>query len=126
FEHDHFPRPCNQTTETEAQRSRLFNTSAKSLPLPPRDPSLRREEQVRPSMLSRPSYLSITTGDEAEDELEEATNNRAYPSFPTYSSSYKHLHFPSSESNATYVPPAPDPSWRFVRQSKPLGPSPNI
>ncbi|KAK6330160.1 hypothetical protein TWF730_004657 [Orbilia blumenaviensis] len=63
----------------------------------------------RPSITSHPSYLSITTGDEAEDESDTqgagGSFNRAYPPRPTFSASYFHQHFPSPSpnlSNTTY------------------------
>ncbi|KAK6505319.1 hypothetical protein TWF481_007225 [Arthrobotrys musiformis] len=75
---------------------------------PPLDTHLNKLDVTnRPSITSHPSYLSITTGDEAEDESDTQGNGgsfgRAYPSHPAFSSSYIHQHFPSPNlSNTTY------------------------
>ncbi|KAF3905374.1 hypothetical protein ABW21_db0202431 [Orbilia brochopaga] len=66
----------------------------------------------RPTITSHPSYISVTTGDEAEDESDtqgKGSNfSRAYPSHPAFSSSYIHRHFPSSVlSSTTYGPFTP-------------------
>ncbi|KAF3902657.1 hypothetical protein ABW20_dc0107083 [Dactylellina cionopaga] len=79
-----------------------------SLPLPPPEMHMNQQPQTspRPFITSHPSYLSITTGDEAEDESDTqgkgGSLGRAYPSHPAFSSSYIHRHFPSSTiSNTT-------------------------
>ncbi|KAJ6262772.1 hypothetical protein Dda_1329 [Drechslerella dactyloides] len=61
----------------------------------------------RPTITSHPSYISVTTGDEAEDESDTQGKGgnfgRAYHPHPAFSSSYIHRHFPSSVlSNTTY------------------------
>ncbi|KAF3939921.1 hypothetical protein ABW19_dt0203512 [Dactylella cylindrospora] len=81
----------------------VYNTSSTLGNLPPPPPEMqmnRARTSNRPAIASHASYLSITTGDEAEDESDSnarATNMyRAYPSHPAFSSSYIHTHFPTS------------------------------
>ncbi|KAF3128655.1 hypothetical protein TWF594_011551 [Orbilia oligospora] len=85
-----------------------LQTPLGTLPPPPLETHLNKlSVAIRPSITSHPSYLSITTGDEAEDESDTQGNGgsfgRAYPSHPAFSSSYIHQHFPSPNlSNTTY------------------------
>ncbi|KAK6533200.1 hypothetical protein TWF281_007352 [Arthrobotrys megalospora] len=86
-----------------------------NLPPPPLDTHLNKLDVInRPSITSHPSYLSITTGDEAEDESDTQGNGgsfgRAYPSHPAFSASYIHQHFPSGLSNTTYGQSTPTPT----------------
>ncbi|KAK6541267.1 hypothetical protein TWF694_008630 [Orbilia ellipsospora] len=75
----------------------------------------------RPYMISHPSYLSITTGDEAEDESDTQAKagslGRVYPSHPGFSSSYIHHHFPSPgvPYSTTSKSSPPNTSLRLLR-----------
>lgn len=85
-----------------------LQTSLGTLLPPPLDTHLNKPDVTnRPSITSHPSYLSITTGDEAEDESDTQGNGgsfgRAYPPHPAFSSSSTHQYFPSPNlSNTTY------------------------
>ncbi|EPS41930.1 hypothetical protein H072_4089 [Dactylellina haptotyla CBS 200.50] len=89
-----------------------FQSASETLPPPPEMQMNLPNTSTRPFIISHPSYLSITTGDEAEDEsdtqMKGGSLGRAYPSHPAFSSSYIHHHFPSSGiSNITNVQNTP-------------------
>ncbi|KAF3923787.1 hypothetical protein AA313_de0205978 [Arthrobotrys entomopaga] len=92
--------------------------------LPPPPPEMQTNQlnaTSRPFIISHPSYLSVATGDEAEDEsdtqMKGCSLGRVYPSHPGFSSSYIHQHFPSPGviySTTSNTSP-PNTSFRLLR-----------